>query len=254
MTDSDSVAATAATGLRPAAGKERVPFAERAEQINAVPTYANWSVFALRQPLPAARAERQWIVADALKRLDEDGLTIRGWYDLSAFRADADLLVWWWSEDPLQLQRAVHRLRASDLGRHLAPVWAGMGVHRPAEFNRRHVPTFLVDPAPKAFLTVYPFVRSYDWYLLPPEERRQLLAEHGRTASEFPEVRANTLEAFAIGDYEWLLAFETDQLHRLVDLVRVMRSTRARQHVREETPFYTGTRVGLAEWADRVAG
>jgi chlorite dismutase len=75
---------------------------------------------------------------------------------------------------------------------------------------------------------VYPFVRSYEWYLLPDEERRAMLAEHGQLARGFPDVRANTVAAFALGDYEWMLAFEADELHRIVDLMRHLRARRAR--------------------------
>jgi chlorite dismutase len=53
--------------------------------------------------------------------------------------------------------------------------------------------------------------------------------------------------AFALGDYEWILAFEADDLHRIVDLMRDLRATGARRHVREEVPFYTGPRVALGD-------
>ena len=46
---------------------------------------------------------------------------------------------------------------------------------------------------PRAYVCVYPFVRSYEWYLLPDDERRALLAEHGQMAREYPDVRANTV-------------------------------------------------------------
>ena len=78
-------------------------------------------------------------------------------------------------------------------------------------------------------------------------ERRALLAEHGKLAREYPDVRANTVASFALGDYEWLLAFEADELHRIVDLMRHLRSSETRRHVREEVPFYTGTRRELGE-------
>ncbi len=94
---------------------------------------------------------------------------------------------------------------------------------------------------------MYPFVRSYEWYLLPDEQRRKMLADHGMAARGYPDVRANTVPAFALGDYEWILAFEADELHRIVDLMRHLRATDARRHVRVETPFYTGTRVQPSE-------
>ena len=70
-----------------------------------------------------------------------------------------------------------------------------------------------------------------------------MLAEHGQMARGYPDVRANTVASFALGDYEWILAFEADELHRIVDLMRDLRATEARRHVREEVPFYTGPRV-----------
>jgi chlorite dismutase len=66
-------------------------------------------------------------------------------------------------------------------------------------------------------------------------------------ARTYGDVRANTVPAFALGDYEWILAFEADEMHRIVDLMRDLRATDARRHVREELPFYSGRRVPLAE-------
>jgi chlorite dismutase len=99
-------------------------------------------------------------------------------------------------------------------------------------------------------VTVYPFVRSYEWYLLPDDERRQLLREHGMAGSTYPQVQANTVASFALGDYEWILALEADDPIDLVDLMRHLRSTGARLHVREEIPFFTGRLIPL----DEVAG
>ncbi|HNI71225.1 MAG TPA: chlorite dismutase family protein, partial [Marmoricola sp.] len=82
-----------------------------------------------------------------------------------------------------------------------------------------------------------------EWYLMEDKERRRMLAEHGQMGREYPDVRANTVASFALGDYEWMLAFEADELHRIVDLMRHLRASDARRHVREETPFYTGRRI-----------
>ena len=38
-----------------------------------------------------------------------------------------------------------------------------------------------------------------------------------------------------------MLAFEADELYRIVDLMRHLRGSDARRHVREEVPFYTGS-------------
>ncbi|HEY5518843.1 MAG TPA: hydrogen peroxide-dependent heme synthase [Cellulomonas sp.] len=215
--------------------------------------YAMWSVFALDGELPADDVERAAVIARAEGAVADGGgdLQVRGWYDVGGLRADADLMVWWHGESIGAVQGAYQRLRKSELGRHLLPVWSVAALHRPSEFNRGHLPAFLAGEPPRDYLCVYPFVRSYDWYLLPDVERRDMLVEHGQAAKDYPDVRANTLAAFALGDYEWILAFEADELHRIVDLMREMRNTEARRHVREETPFYTGARVTLTEWANR---
>ena len=173
---------------------------------------------------------------------------VRGVYDLAGLRADADWMIWWHSEEVEALQASYAELRRSTaLGRASAPVWSNVALHRPAEFNKSHVPAFLAGEEPRRYVCVYPFVRSYEWYLLPDEQRRDMLAEHGRQARDYPDVRANTVASFGLGDYEWILAFEADELHRIVDLMRTLRASDARRHVREEVPFFTGPRVPAAE-------
>ena len=65
-------------------------------------------------------------------------------------------------------------------------------MHRDAEFNKGHVPAFLQGEEPRKYVCVYPFVRSYEWYLLPPQERSDMLRAHGMMARDFADVRANT--------------------------------------------------------------
>jgi chlorite dismutase len=219
-----------------------------ARDLNDTIRYTMWSVFELARPLAH---EQRGAVADEVQALVDElagkDVVVRGTYDVSGLRADADLLVWWHASTAEALQEAYVRLRRTELGRHLDPVWSQLALHRPAEFNRSHIPAVLAEEEPRRWVCVYPFVRSYEWYLLPDEERRFMLAEHGKLARAYPDVRANTVAAFALGDYEWMLAFEADDLHRIVDLMRELRAATARRHVREEVPFYTGVRKPVAE-------
>ncbi|HEU5043242.1 MAG TPA: hydrogen peroxide-dependent heme synthase [Nocardioidaceae bacterium] len=219
-----------------------------ARDLNQQIRYTMWSVFHLRDVLGEAdRAAESNEVEKLFEELAASDVTVRGLYDVSGLRADAELMVWWHSSSSDELQSAYHRLRRTSFGKRLDPVWSQMAVHRPAEFNKSHVPAYVADERPRGYVAVYPFVRSYDWYLLEDAERRRLLAEHGRMAREYPDVRANTVPAFALGDYEWVLAFEADDLHRIVDLMRHLRGSETRRHVRLEVPFYSGRRRTPAE-------
>jgi chlorite dismutase len=224
-----------------------------ARELNDTIRYTAWSVFRAVRPL--GDTDRQPVATEVAALFDQlaaKDVTVRGTYDLSALRADADVMVWWHAATADALQEAYSRFRRTRLGTHLEPVWSNMALHRPAEFNKSHIPAFLADEQARAYVCVYPFVRSYEWYLLPDAERRTLLAEHGQMAREFPDVRANTVASFALGDYEWMLAFEADELHRIVDLMRHLRGSETRRHVREEVPFYTGRRRSVAELVDAL--
>ena len=241
------------------------PSDEELLALNDVIRYTGWAVFRSAQPF-------QGDTADLAKRLSsalygEDGPTdpaaggetpnmvVRGIYDVSGLRADADLMFWLHAPAAETLQAAFRSIRraAADAGAQLELSWSALGLHRTAEFSKTHVPAFLAGTAPRGWVAVYPFVRSKDWYLLPDEERRGMLGEHGRMGREYPQVVSNTVSSFALGDYEWMLALEADQLHDLVDLMRHLRYSEARRYVDVETPFHTGRRIELDEIGDVIA-
>jgi chlorite dismutase len=192
-------------------------------------------------------------LTEAVTEVEARGVTVRGFYDVSSLRADADLMIWLHGGEPETLQWALRTLRRSSLLVTLLPTWNAMGVHRDAEFSASHLPAFMKDAEPREWMTVYPFVRSYEWYLLPDDERRAMLGQHGRKGSEYASVLANTVASFALGDYEWILGLEADDLVDLVDLMRHLRQTDARMHVREEIPFFTGRRISITEIEEVLA-
>ncbi|MCU1431045.1 MAG: chlorite dismutase [Actinotalea sp.] len=209
-----------------------------------------WTVLGRPRSGPATGSTAP-LLSDAVPDL-ADGVVLRGVYDVSGLRSDADVMVWLHGDRPDALQAAARSLRRTAELSALVPAWSAMGVHRPAEFSADHAPSYMRGTTPRQWLTVYPFVRSYEWYLLPTEERRAMLGEHGRKGRAYASVLANTVAAFSLGDYEWILGLEADDLTDLVDLMRDLRQTEARRHVREEIPFYTGRLIGLDEVAEVV--
>ena len=236
---------------------------KQARELNDVVRYTMWSVFRAASPIDVegrgdrhSDGDRQRVATEVdqvLAKADAGGVTTRGTYDVSGFRADADLMFWWVADTPEQLQDAYARFRRTQLGRSCEPVFSAMALHRPAEFNKSHIPAFLAEEEPRTYLCVYPYVRSLEWYLLDPLERRKMLAEHGKMAREYPDVRSNTVASFALGDYEWMLAFEADDLHRLTDVMRHLRGSEARRHTRVEIPFFTGARKPVSELIQALA-
>ena len=216
------------------------------------------TIYAL-YPTFAARRELRDVLSDADDRRNaaeeienlytswEGTVTVRGSYSTAGFRADTDLMLWLHGDSPDDLQLALVELRRTTVGRLLDPTWMFMGAVKPAEFTADHAPAFVKGTPPEKFLCVYPFVRTPEWYLMPREERAELLREHGGAGREFPEVLANTTSAFGLGDWEWILAFEAARADSLVDCIRRLRETKARLYTKVEIPFVTGIRKPIAD-------
>src|SRR5512138_2010222 len=102
-------------------------------ELNSMIRYAMWSVFRaepgrLGEDRSAAAAQ----MAEYLEALGEKGVTVRGVYDLTGMRADADFMIWWHAETIEALQAAYAGLRRTAVGRATVPVWSQAALHRPA--------------------------------------------------------------------------------------------------------------------------
>ncbi|PTW91115.1 chlorite dismutase [Microbacteriaceae bacterium MWH-Ta3] len=219
--------------------------------INETIRYTNWTVYRRMGRTFGNSVESE--VADWVESCRLRGIEVRGIYDLRAFRGDADIMVWTHAPSAADIQHALRMFERTTFGRAFTPQWSGMGMHRPAEFNRSHVPGFMLGAEPREWLCMYPFVRSYDWYLLPQDDRSRMLVEHGAAGHKYAGIVSSTVAAFALGDYEWLLALESSELHEIVDMMRELRYTEARRHVREEVPFFTGRRINLETMGELFA-
>ena len=223
----------------------------RVREINETIQYTSWTTFHINGSgfegveLNKFSSELDELVATWL----HNGVSVRGIYDVSGLRADADFMLWIYGDKAEDVQLALQQFKRTSIGKRSTAVWSAMGLHRPAEFNKGHVPAFMTGAPAKQWAIVYPFVRSYEWYLLPDEERRAMLVEHGMAGRDFSGILSNTVSAFALGDYEWILALESNDLHEVVDMMRELRNTQARRHVRIEIPFYTGHLISTQELA-----
>ena len=224
--------------------------------------------------------------AEFLAALDarDPSVTLRGAYSLAGLRAEADLMLWVWGPDLDALQQLAVALRQSGLGRYLIQVEAYVGVVSVPRYDPEHGPAFTTGAPPKKYASVYPFVKTTEWYLLPYEERRRLMAEHGEVGRRYAVPRAkvaelaraargegpapathdqgaraahtatatrteaeegggvlsNTVDSFALGDYEFILANESDDPDELKAMMLALRAVEVRRYTRSDTPFYFG--------------
>ena len=209
--------------------------------------FAAYPVF---RAIPGALEDDREVAAKEVAALFEefsDRVQVRGSYSTTGFKADADIMFWFVGHSADDVQELIVRLRKTRVGRALEPREMFLGLVRPAEFAKDHLPAFVKGDEPKKYMTVYPFVRTPDWYLLDPAQRGSFLREHGEAGREYSDVLANTTSAFGLGDYEWILCFEADSPDRIVELIRRLRATEARRYTKLEIPFFTGIRKNVRE-------
>ncbi|MBN9168904.1 MAG: chlorite dismutase family protein, partial [Microbacterium sp.] len=94
--------------------------------------YTLWAVLRRDPERPVVEPDETEL-SDILRLIEENGVSVRGFYDVSGLRADADLMVWLHGPTAEGLQRDLRRLRRTELLKNLLPVWNAMGVPRDAE-------------------------------------------------------------------------------------------------------------------------
>ncbi len=174
-----------------------------------------------------------------LTQAQRDGLRLRGAYLLAGFRADADFMLWWLTEEPERLQEAALALHRSPMGDHLRyrQVYLGMGAG--SQYTADHQAAFVKGEPPRTYVSVYPFSKTPGWYLLPFEKRQELMAEHGAAGKPFA-IGTNIVQGFGLGDAEFIVALEADSLAELVRCVEALRKVEVRRYTQVDVPIYLG--------------
>lgn len=251
----------------------------------AATTYAVYWLYTLdpaysRLPEAEQRKGKEEFAA-ALETRDRS-VILRGTYSMVGLREDADFMMWVWGPDLDAIQRLAVRLRHTGLGRYLTTPQTYVGVVAGGRYDPAHSPAFMQGAAAKGYISLYPFVKTADWYLLPYQERRRLMAEHGlvgrkyavsreklaavatngsgagagtssgrggaaaavaasvETEEEGGGVLANTVDAFGLGDYEFILANESDDPAELCRMMESLRATEVRRYTKLDTPIFLG--------------
>lgn len=96
---------------------------------------------------------------------------------------------------------------------------------------------------PLKYFVAYPMKKSPEWYLLPFEERRDIMTEHIKMAQTHPDnngIRSYTTYSFGIGDYEFVVIYEIPDLYKWANVVEKLREAKARKWIILENPILVG--------------
>lgn len=140
---------------------------------------------------------------DVARELDDEGVVLRGWYDVSGVRSDADLLVWLQGIAPEDLQWSLRQLRRTALLAPLIRTWGALGIAIDDGSVVGASSDSIVDTAPRQWLSV-----------------TTAAAHPGAVRAVTGDVVVQVAAAHGVGDADWIVTHEADELAWIVNHLR----------------------------------
>ncbi len=165
-------------------------------------------------------------------------------YSLVGLKPDVDFLIWSVGKSLEELQGLSSAIRQTQMAGYLSMPYAYLSMTKRSTYVDKLDPDHqdrrrFITPFHSQYLFVYPFVKTWDWYALPFEQRQVMMDEHVVLGNKYPSVRIHTTYAFGLDDSEFVLAFESDRPQDFLDLVMEMRESKARRYTLRDTPIFT---------------
>lgn len=200
----------------------------------------------------AERACRATELAEAVE--STPGITTHA-YTTTGLKAGTDLLLWRHGESLAELQAAAAALHRTTLGRYLEIVHSYIGLIRHSTYVRRQTPQEQAVLAQErgAYLVMYPFTKTADWYQLSQATRQGMMNEHIKVGHEYGHIRQILVHSTGLDDQEFVVAYETEDLLDFQSLVIALRATDGRVYTQSDTPIFTCVHRPLREALDLLA-
>ena len=183
-------------------------------------------------------------------------------YTLVGSRADTDILLWQIAESPQPFQELATAIRNTGMGAYLTMTHSYFSQTKRSFYEIRvagrdgdtEEERLVIDPSEAKFVFVYPFIKTREWYQLSQYSRQGMMDEHIAIGGKYPSIRLNTTYSFGIDDYEFIVAFETDEPSDFLDLVQELRESTVSMYTLQDTPLFACTNLSLPEVLDSLGG
>lgn len=179
-------------------------------------------------------------------------------YSTVGLKAETDFLLWRISLSPDDFQTLQQQINRSMLGGFLTMPHSfvsmtkrSMYIDKVDPFHTAESRTHII-PGKRKYLFVYPFVKTRDWYLLPPEKRQEIMDVHIKVGNKYPSVKLNTTYSFGLDDQDFVVAFETDEPKDFLDLVMELRETESSKYTQRDTPIFTCLQMPIEQVLEQL--
>jgi chlorite dismutase/DNA-binding Lrp family transcriptional regulator/nitrite reductase/ring-hydroxylating ferredoxin subunit len=218
-----------------------------------------WKIDPSWHRLKAADRARGKLAFEAVAKEWASRIVLRA-YTLVGLRGDADIGLWLVSERLEDFQELHTQLSATPLGPNLTMAHSFLAMTKRSLYVDRYATEEeakrrdIIVPGESKYLFVYPFVKTRAWYGLSAEDRERMMDSHIRIGRKYTDVKLNTTYSYGLDDQEFVVAFETDNPSRFLDLVEELRFTEASQYTLRDTPLIPGVATSVRGMLDSLDG
>lgn len=207
---------------------------------------------------PDTQAEHKQELVDVIRTFNRR-ILLRP-YSLMGTRSDAELLLWQIAESPEPFRELATAIVRTRLGGYLTMSYSYVSQTKRSIYEIRGAARdtdeerLVIDPSESKYLFVYPFIKTRGWYQMSLHARQGIMDEHIDVGRKYPSVRLNTTYSFGLDDYEFIVAFETDEPSDFLDLVQELRETESSRYTLQDTPLFNCFNMRLEEAIDAMGG
>ncbi len=180
-------------------------------------------------------------------------------YSTMGTRADTELLLWQIAESPIPFQELASAIMQTRMGSYMNFAYSYFSQTKRSiyeirdELGETH-DQLIIQPSEAKYLFIYPFIKTRDWYMMSHPARQGIMDEHIKVGRKYPSIKLNTTYSFGIDDYEFIVAFETDEPSDFLDLVQELRETESSRFTLQDTPLFSCINMRLEEALDALGG
>ncbi len=212
---------------------------------------------AWRRLSQAEKAKGKEEFAAVVKRYDTEKICQVLSYTTMGTRPEVDMMLWIISYELDAIQQLATDLAKTGLGEYLERPYSFLAMTKRSMYLDRISPEHQEDrahivPGKHKYFFVYPFVKKRDWYLLPHNERQEIMDEHIKIGNKYPSVKLNTTYSFGLDDQDFVVAFESDSPADFLDLVQELRESKSSLYTLKDTPILTCIFKDITEVLDSL--
>lgn len=198
--------------------------------------------YILLTPLPTfsslSEKDRTKYEREFLKAMSSQSEVIVETYATLGLKASTSIMLWLQSMKVDQIQDLIRTLLHTSLGGHLAIAHTLFGMTRPTQYSTSSQAESDTARRDRAYLIIYPFSKTKEWYMLDFETRKKMMSGHITIGKKYPKVSQILLYSFGVDDQEFIVSYETDDLSMFQSLVMKLRSDPVRTYTLQDTPLF----------------